>query len=232
MDVSNITLEGWVSRDAADHRDPVLDRRWTGSGYQVYSFEVVASDRIQWWFKDDSDVTHGPWQSDSPVGTGWHHVVVTYDGVNVRFYLDGDPDGVDPETAALGTASGKPLRTGVSWTVYADAIIDEIRMHSDPKPAAWIKAVFESESDDLLDFGSQEVPYVEGSAAGSGIGTATAQGTRIAGAQAAGSGVGIMTAHGDVIPYRYWLLIQEVAELTARVVELELALVPKAHFRL
>lgn len=290
--VSNITLEAWVNRDAADHRDPVLDRRWAGGGYQVYSFEVIASDRIQWWFKDDSDAQYGAWQSDSPVGTGWHHVVVTYDGVNVRFFLDGDPDGVDPETGALGTASEKPLRTGVSWTVYADAIIDEIRLHSDAKPPAWIKAVFESESDDLVDFGSEQTLIADGTAAGSGIGLAEAtayliisalasgegiglaaaagylkvlaqasgegiglaeatgevvvegvgagsgiglgrlDGLGLVLAQAAASGLGIMTAHAGVIPYAYWLLIQEVPELRARIEELELALIPKAHFRL
>lgn len=292
MDVSNITLEGWVSRDAADHRDPVLDRRWAGSGYQVYSFEVLASDRIQWWFKDDADNQYGPWQSDSPVGTGWHHVVVTYDGVNVRFYLDGDPDGVDPETGALGTASGKLLRTGVSWTVYADAIIDEIRMHSDAKPPAWIKAEFESERDDLVDFGSEQTLIADGTAAGSGIGLAEAtayliisglasgegiglaaaagylkvlaqasgegiglaeatgevvvegvgagsgiglgrlDGLGLVLAQAAGSGVGTLVADASIIPYLYWQLILEVPILRARIEELELALVPKAHYRL
>lgn len=232
MFVSNITLEGWVNRDAANHRDPVCDRRWAGAPPEAYSFEVVAADRIQWWFKEDDGTTHGAWTSDSPVGTGWHKVVVTYDGANVRFYLDGDPDGVVPETAALTTASGSLFRTGVSWTVYADAVEDEIRLHSDAKPAAWIKASYESERDHLLDFGPQQQPYVEGSAAGSGIGTATTEGFRFAEGQASGSGVGTLASHADIIPAAYWLLIQEVPELRARIEELELALVPKAHYRL
>lgn len=67
-------------------------------------------------------------------------------------------------------------------------------------------------------------------ASGEGLGEAEALLEVIAEAQ--GSGIGTLILDANLIPYECWQLIQEVPTLRAKIVELELALEPKARFRI
>ena len=108
----------------------------------------------------------------------WYYVVGTWDGSTRKVYLNGSEDGsglktgnIIPDTRALyiGGRSGTDLSTGT---------IDEVRASNNLRSAAWIKASYESETDDLIDFGSEEkniIDYVDNNSSdidlSGGIGT-------------------------------------------------------------
>jgi len=86
----------------------------------------------------------------------WHHFVFTIPGLNlVDTYIDGSFLVQD----AWGDCSLECDyigRTSASASYDWNGLIDEVRISSSARSAAWIKASHESEIDDLLDFGSEE----------------------------------------------------------------------------
>jgi len=136
-------------------------------------FTPGANDGFEWASQGDGDHFFYPWGGDgnnynlgpNPFTNGvWHHLAVTYlyttreveiyiDAVNMSFTTENVPT----YWTQLANASdwlwgGNPDRP----TRYFDGIFDEIRIHSETKSDAWIKASYESGRDDLADFGSEE----------------------------------------------------------------------------
>ena len=74
----------------------------------------------------------------------WHFVAVTFDGLQIRFYTDGRPDGSSPVPGPLCT-NDKPLYMGVDFpltTEYWHGAIDELRI--------WNVTLAESQIHDML----------------------------------------------------------------------------------
>jgi len=92
----------------------------------------------------------------------WHYVVGTYDGSNMRFYVDGAEDDSVAVTGNIEYGTGTDMAIGRdnynpgSSTRYFEGIIDEVRISSIARSSAWLKASYESERDNLLTFGSEE----------------------------------------------------------------------------
>jgi hypothetical protein len=57
----------------------------------------------------------------------WHHIASTYDGANVRVYIDGEPRASQPFTGVLGTIS-EFLAGGRGQNTFLDGTLDEIRL--------------------------------------------------------------------------------------------------------
>ena len=72
------------------------------------------------------------------VGT-WTHLAVTYDGANLRFYVNGTLTTTQARTGAITTGTGA-LRVGGngSWGEYFNGRIDELRVYSNALTAAQI----------------------------------------------------------------------------------------------
>ena len=141
-------------------------------------FTAGAQDGFEWASQGDGDHFFYPWSGDgnnynlglNPFTNGvWHHLVVTYlyatkevkiyvDAVNMSFATENVPTFW---TQLANTSDwlwgGNPDRS----TRYFDGFFDEIRIHSEARSTAWIKASYESGRDDLLDFGSEEVAWYD-----------------------------------------------------------------------
>jgi len=74
--------------------------------------------------------------------------------------------------------------------------------------------------------------FVDGIASGGGIGLGCAEALLTVLAQAQGSGVGTLAIEASLRSEEFIPLIEEIARLRARVIELELALKSRAHFRI
>ncbi|MFC1727465.1 LamG-like jellyroll fold domain-containing protein [Patescibacteria group bacterium] len=87
----------------------------------------VDSDR--WYVDGDSAITD----------SNWHHVAATYDGVDVRIYLDGVLDDTpEAKTDTIYSGSGN-FRIALNGNIAGiDAVIDEVRVWSDGRTAAEI----------------------------------------------------------------------------------------------
>lgn len=93
----------------------------------------------------------------------WQRYSITYDGssdaVGVKLYINGalhaDVDGADALTATIKIAADMTFG-GRDGSGAFEGLLDEIRIAATERAAAWEKASYESEIDNLLDFGSEE----------------------------------------------------------------------------
>lgn len=97
--------------------------------------------------------------TDSPIGTGWHHIAVTYDPNlaydNKKFYVDGVTDGTANLTDPILTSTA--FLIGYSGGIpYLNGIIDEVRISNTNRSAYWI-------SNEYNNMASPETFYTLGS---------------------------------------------------------------------
>jgi hypothetical protein len=72
----------------------------------------------------------------------WHQVVGTYDGSNIKIYVDGKLEGTTPNVAGILTGSA-PVRIGRDQVAdYFNGIIDEVRVYSRSLSATEIQAEY------------------------------------------------------------------------------------------
>jgi hypothetical protein len=83
---------------------------------------------------------------------------VEYDGSNARGYSDGGYRDVTAIAAVVDNLQPLYLgRYGGSNINHWDGLMDEVRVSTGLRGAAWIRATFESEIDDLIAFGPEEI---------------------------------------------------------------------------
>lgn len=162
MPATGLTLEMWLSVVEYHDWDAAVSLMWDNddveSGYWLGSRNWDGP--LVFWVK----TTTGAWAVTShtvPVSE-WHHVVGTYDGSNVRLYVDA----VEVSSvAATGPIDYDPLPYALYIGRYHDSDednrmemdIDELRISDRARPPAWIRASFESQLDDFVDFGAEEL---------------------------------------------------------------------------
>lgn len=163
------TIECWIKRDL-DNRD---DEIFSSSDEDARDLLWLRVDDytgrklgIMFYHVDGAGVTDMIY-GNTTLGTGWRHVAATSDGAAWIVYVDGAADGIN----IIGNNSGLWFNdlTGavhaVKWgrmayslgTTYMDGIIDEARISSVARSAAWILGTYHSGLDDLLTYGDEEL---------------------------------------------------------------------------
>ncbi|MBW2171800.1 MAG: DUF2341 domain-containing protein, partial [Deltaproteobacteria bacterium] len=151
LDVTNITVAAWIKRSTIGVSQGILAKE---SQYKL----GISQDKLLGAFDN------GTWQWCDNLSTGtisqdtWTHVAITYDNNGYIYYIDGQASGSGTDiTGSLNTGGTNSVGIGrydSSGNKYMDGTIDEVRISNSARPAAWIKASYESGRDDLLDFGS------------------------------------------------------------------------------
>jgi len=173
------TIEAWIEMDAVGVINPIFSA----------ADDVVVDDMLRFTVYYDGTVNNrlamqlyrGPgsnfftYINDVTVDTGRHHVCVSSNGSKWKLYYDGVPgnltdDYIDVDAGEWFddlSGSNVTFRIGHQKTsaaeVYADGVIDEMRVSSSQRTDAWIKANYYFQTDDLLYFGSEERlfhPYI------------------------------------------------------------------------
>jgi hypothetical protein len=97
--------------------------------------------------------------NSSYADTNWHYLVGRYSGTTYYLYVDGVQQ-VNTGTATL-TDSGQTAFIGRQYSDYDgrwwSGTVDEFRISNATRSAEWIKASYESERDNLVDFGSETI---------------------------------------------------------------------------
>lgn len=132
---SEITIEAWVfltsgngwGTDAEFEGCPTF----VGKNYVLgwwFGLDCAGSTRLS--FYPDGQDSHVLSIGSVPVGE-WAHVAVTYDGFDVRFYINGALDSTVPAPGVPGS-SDAPLRIGqdVEWDASPIGHIDEVHLWS------------------------------------------------------------------------------------------------------
>jgi hypothetical protein len=128
---TGMTLEAWVKPTAlTGWRSVMMKETADGLTYALYAND-----------NDPKPATYvriaGHSLSDGSGGPGllalntWTHLAATYDGVNVRIFVNGVEAGVTPVTGSMLT-SNLPLRIGGNavWGEYFQGVIDEVRIYN------------------------------------------------------------------------------------------------------
>lgn len=168
---SDFTIEAWVEasdpyEDPEDDRMVLVRKVWTlGDDDAGYEMQVGKWGRLH-GFVRDSDATPDT-ASASDTGTLINNDVMRYCSTvydrdaDMTRYVNGASDGSadDMSTTDSSLDNSRVLTFGYrapDSDRYLDGILDEVRISVTARSAAWIKASYESERDNLLDFGDEE----------------------------------------------------------------------------
>ncbi|NQU73292.1 MAG: hypothetical protein HQ547_01100 [Candidatus Omnitrophica bacterium] len=129
-----------------------------------HALVILASGKIA--YREEYNRANNYLDSISSYDDGsWHYVCGGHTGSVQFLYIDGELDqqqtqgdgNVDVSGARIGNTNGENPGFGDKKSHPLQATLDELRVSAINRSAAWIKASYESERDDLLNFGSEEI---------------------------------------------------------------------------
>ena len=151
LGTGQFTVEGWFNPNVYTTewiglfgpKDPTIDYN-----------EIMWPYQGKWGYWDWSvEVT-----SNQPIVAGqWDYYVVVREGTGsnqLKNYINGLYDNAGTSTRSF---PAQPVWLGKSSTYPWNGISDELRISNVSRSVAWIRASYESERDQLLDFGSEEI---------------------------------------------------------------------------
>jgi hypothetical protein len=102
---NNVSFEAWILPWVNNVEQMVACLRADGAGWR---FGLTSAGKMLFHFGSSGGFQNGHAASTTTITTaGWHHIVVTYDGTTVRYYLDGQPDGTAAVTTNLAFTAGQ-----------------------------------------------------------------------------------------------------------------------------
>src|SRR3954470_19192301 len=137
---SGMTLEAWVkpAAVASDWSTVVLKERPGGLAYSLYAFD--GSGKPPAAYIDRSGTDYAAKGTAALPLNAWSFLTGTYDGTNVRLYLNGTLVATKATSGGI-TASNSPLRIGGNsvWGEWFNGLIDEVRVYNTALTAAQIR---------------------------------------------------------------------------------------------
>ncbi len=124
---TEISLSAWVKWDSADNWSTIAmkasDESWRdGYGLYAHSDNTVNFYVTQW----NVNVASKSFTADGL----WHHVVGTYDGSNVRIYVDAGEGTPDSYTGSISNANHSlEIGRGIYNAYNFDGLIDDVRIY-------------------------------------------------------------------------------------------------------
>lgn len=152
-----VTMEAWVKADFLDTNWRIILTLCTQRLLLCAAFvNGETANRLAVTIYDGAY----KYAEETGLSTGtWYHIVgvVPASGGTARFYRDG----VERDTFVTGAVvfEDSVLAIGADnvGNYRFDGIIDEVRVSDVERPAAWVKASYESGRDDLIAYGSEEL---------------------------------------------------------------------------
>lgn len=155
-----VTLEAWINMS----QNPGSDDWYDVIGKPTYSLYLYSENGLEVflsaYFKingQNADVWDLGATDINP--NEWTRVVVTFDGTDIKGYFNDQLDGTKKKAGTIDDSSSDDLYIAYysgEENYRFDGKIDEVRISNTARSLAWIGASYESERDDLLDFGSEE----------------------------------------------------------------------------
>jgi len=161
---ADFTVSLWVYKH--DTGKGIIFGQGHATLHTMLQLAIDASGYAEFFLRDDNDGETDDFTWASAIRDAWHRLTAVRDGNTLRLYVDGD----EKNTAAYtqvdfthtkGTIGAIQFYGGIAACLSTD-YVDEVRCSDSARGAAWEKASYESERDDLLDWGSEETPSVAG----------------------------------------------------------------------
>jgi len=153
-----ITLAAWVNAQDAPSHTPDIIRKSTfaDASNEQYLLRLTNSNYPQAGIKTGNSCAYEGtnWDfcnSSSSISlSSWHFIVSTFDGTNLRLYIDGVfNNSYSLTTPDVLTKCGSDLRIGLAWSNYPNyykGIIDEVRIYNRALTSCEISNLFNSQT--------------------------------------------------------------------------------------
>ena len=127
-----MTLEAWVHPTASGSpwRTAIMKERPLGLAYALYANDGSSNRAAGYFYSGGDRGVHSP-AARVPLNT-WTHLATTYDGANLRIYVNGAQVATTAVSGAIA-ASSSPLRFGGNGTwldEFFQGRIDEVRVYN------------------------------------------------------------------------------------------------------
>ena len=134
LDIStNISVEAWVRPEVVNVLQTVVAKN------SAYQLEVRADGKPSFSFWSGSTEKATPTTTTTLTAGAWRHVVATYDGANVRIYINGILNTTTAQTGTIDTNSNALITAGLtSTTEKFQGSIDDVRIYNVVLTAAQI----------------------------------------------------------------------------------------------
>ena len=112
----NISFGGWIKRNVAGVQHAIGGRwHWLSNDWRCYYLQIY-SDNKAMFFLSANGVTDQFVTSVVTIGTEWTHVIGTYDGANMKIYVNGVYEAATARTGAIFNNSSVLFQLGVQNT--------------------------------------------------------------------------------------------------------------------
>jgi len=134
---AGLTLSAWVKKTSSAADFPIRAKNATDQ--MVYGFYTNATTATLAYLTTantaNANVT-GP-----PLTQGvWYHLVSTYDGANLRFYMNGNSVGTPvAATGNVQTPTANHIGSYDGTTIYFAGSVDEVQIYNVAKDARWVR---------------------------------------------------------------------------------------------
>lgn len=167
--LQNITISIWVKYvHGSQSRYPFSIKRISGASslITIVINSKTTNDNTSGYLgfltRNNADSAH-KWLTHK-LGSGyndgnWHHVVAVVDGLNRTLYIDGVQRGTDSEgmQSVIGNTYPATIGSFDASSYMFPGTVDEIRISNISRSNDWVKAVYLSESDNLINtWGAEE----------------------------------------------------------------------------
>ena len=126
-----ITVSAWVNTDVPATRQSIAGK-W-GNPY-IWWLEIsdpsYTSSAIQFNITTNNSDTTTVQTTTTLTANTWYHIVATFDGNNLRIYLNGNLEGTTAKTGTIQSASSNLYLGGRVGDIYFDGEIDEARIYN------------------------------------------------------------------------------------------------------
>jgi chitodextrinase len=136
---TGMTLEAWVKPDVLDTWESLLFKETTNNDvYSLYASTDAGAPQAQIFTAGASQPVTGP--SALPLNA-WSYVTATYDGSNIRLYVNGTQVASVPQTGPISTSNGVlHMGTNSVFHEYYTGEMDEVRIYNRALSATEIQA--------------------------------------------------------------------------------------------
>ncbi|OGE98126.1 MAG: hypothetical protein A3G89_01015 [Candidatus Doudnabacteria bacterium RIFCSPLOWO2_12_FULL_42_9] len=138
---SSLTLEAWAKLEDTNQSSPVIVARQDDATGEYTLFFGEATDKTPSIYLNVSAWNEKIDAASALSPDTWYHIAATYDGSNVRMYING----TQSDSAALSgtiTDSSDNTKIGMGNSLFFNGDLDEVRISSTPRTADWIEAVY------------------------------------------------------------------------------------------
>jgi len=152
-----LTVEAWIKTPGAPSADAGVVDKWASSGYLFrHAGTAGVSDHKMFAQRGGGSLLISTTVFNDNV---MRYIAFTVDGTNDILYVNAVSEDSNADSDAITTNAGV-LRLGGRQTLaassYFNGIVDEVRVSNNSRSPAWITGSYESERDNLLDYGSEE----------------------------------------------------------------------------